>query len=84
MLNLNYLDSDATVSSNSIEGTSGLSLSSSTGINSNISQRQHQKQVNKYKSTFALEKCKICDDKATGVHYGILTCEGCKVNKMST
>jgi hypothetical protein len=22
--------------------------------------------------------CMICDDKATGLHYGIITCEGCK------
>lgn len=22
--------------------------------------------------------CMICEDKATGLHYGIITCEGCK------
>jgi hypothetical protein len=31
------------------------------------------------KSTFPFGKCKVCSDKATGVHYGIATCEGCKV-----
>lgn len=31
------------------------------------------------KSTFPFGKCKVCSDKATGVHYGISTCEGCKV-----
>jgi hypothetical protein len=23
--------------------------------------------------------CKVCTDKATGIHYGVSTCEGCKV-----
>jgi hypothetical protein len=32
----------------------------------------------KPKSTFPFGLCKVCNDKATGVHYGISTCEGCK------
>ena len=24
--------------------------------------------------------CMICEDKATGLHYGIITCEGCVIN----
>ena len=23
--------------------------------------------------------CKVCQDKASGIHYGVATCEGCKV-----
>jgi hypothetical protein len=31
------------------------------------------------RSRFLFGNCKICDDKGTGIHYGVLTCEGCKV-----
>ncbi|CAF1073998.1 unnamed protein product [Brachionus calyciflorus] len=34
--------------------------------------------IKKTRSTFPFGKCKVCNDKATGVHYGIATCEGCK------
>lgn len=30
-------------------------------------------------SAFSFGDCKICGDIATGIHYGIATCEACKV-----
>ena len=29
-----------------------------------------------------IPKCLVCNEIASGVHYGVLTCEGCKVNKI--
>ena len=36
----------------------------------------------KLNEKFSFGKCKICNDLATGLHYGLLTCEGCKVSNL--
>ena len=43
-------------------------------------QQQQQQTPKRAKSTFPFGKCKVCNDKATGVHYGVASCEGCKVS----
>ena len=30
-------------------------------------------------SSLNFGNCRICDDRASGIHYGLATCEGCKV-----
>ena len=61
-------------SSNSNQFAQSRALGNSADIDLGLSQNNKRP-----KSTFPFGKCKVCNDKATGVHYGIATCEGCKV-----
>ncbi|XP_043201615.1 probable nuclear hormone receptor HR3 isoform X2 [Amphibalanus amphitrite] len=39
---------------------------------------QTLQQVSHPKTQIEIIPCKVCGDKSSGVHYGIITCEGCK------
>ena len=51
-------------------------------LNDNLTEDSSKKtnSQNLDKNQFGL--CKVCDDKASGVHYGVASCEGCKVKKI--
>lgn len=42
-----------------------------------LSQERCAREIFETKYEFGM--CRICQDQATGIHYGVPTCEGCKV-----
>lgn len=50
---------------------------SPVGIDETVSSHVQPTQTSN-KKNFGL--CRVCKDKATGIHYGIRSCEGCKVS----
>lgn len=63
-------ESDIKQEASQISSASPLTQSAKVGRKSSSSAAQQQQ--------FNFGKCKVCKDKATGVHYGINSCEGCK------
>lgn len=42
-----------------------------------LSEKRRTNEMSCTKNDFGL--CRICQEQATGIHYGVSTCEGCKV-----
>ncbi|XP_044744147.1 probable nuclear hormone receptor HR3 isoform X2 [Coccinella septempunctata] len=43
-----------------------------------IGEREERRSVNSIRAQIEIIPCKVCGDKSSGVHYGVITCEGCK------
>lgn len=46
-------------------------------IEYSLSQKRSQNEA--FEAKFNFGKCRICSSEATGIHYGVCSCEGCKV-----
>lgn len=48
-------------------------------ISNDLNQFEYEKPDSTEEAKTNFDRCKVCLDKATGFHYGISSCEGCKV-----
>ena len=85
-MNFNLFDTEKIFRENLVKLGNALSRESACGGHADgacrsFSQNESNKMMLKTKYPFG--KCKICNDQATGVHYGVPTCEGCKVTTIN-
>ena len=55
---------------------------SNTRAQSDLNEKKKEKKAAKQLDKDQFGACRICENKANGIHYGVASCEGCKVTNL--